>query len=112
MNVKLAIAMLALTIFVFPAIARAQDPHSDNSTHRVTGCLQKGETASSYMLSDESGKVWEVHSVTVRLGPHVGRIVTLTGTHPKQTEDSTKKSPQNQLLVTHLEVVRYDCEKK
>ena len=112
MNVKLAIALLALTIFANTNIARAQDPNSDNSTHRVTGCLQKGETAGGYMLSDESGQFWEVYSVTVHLGRHVGRTVRLTGTHPKQTENSNKTTPQNQLLVTHLEVVRYECEQK
>jgi hypothetical protein len=112
MNSKLTIAVLALTMFVFPGVARAQNPNSDNSTHRVTGCLQKGESSSSYMLSDESGKIWEVYSLTVHLGPHVGRIITLTGTHPKQTENSANTSRQDQLLVTHLEVVRYECEQK
>ena len=112
MNVKLAVAMLALTMFVLPNIARAQDQNIDNSTHRVTGCLQKGESVSSYKLSDGNGKLWEVYSVTVHLGPHVGRTVRLTGTHPKQTENSNKTTPQNQLFVTHLEVVRYECEQK
>jgi hypothetical protein len=110
MSVKLATAMLALAMVVLPTITTAQD--TDNSTQMITGCLRKGATATSFTVTDENGKSWEVHSKTVQLRPHLGQTVTLTGTIPKPSKDSTDTTPQNHLRVTSLEMVRDSCKQE
>ncbi|MGA3293161.1 MAG: hypothetical protein ABSE45_04160 [Candidatus Acidiferrales bacterium] len=110
MNVKLAIGTFALLTMILPSITAAQDQDTDNATHTVTGCLRQGATPTSFMFSDENGKLWEVHSKTVRLAPHVGHTVELTGTIPKQPKNSTDTSPQDHLVVTSLKMVRDTCK--
>jgi hypothetical protein len=116
MNLKLAIgavAVAAMSMVASPAIARAQGNPSD-STQMVTGCLQKGATANSFTLTDENGKLWDLHSKTVQLGSHVGHTVTVTGTIPQKSKDEDKSSgdtsPQNHLRVTNLKMVNESCQ--
>jgi hypothetical protein len=110
MNWKLAIGILAVVIMTVPGIAVAQE---ENSTHTVTGCLQKSSTANIYMLTDENGKTWDLRSKTVPLGPHVGHTIAVTGTIPKDSKGSGSSrdtSPQSHLLVTNPTMVRDNCE--
>jgi len=65
------------------------------------------------MLTDEDGKLWDLRSETVPLGPHVRHAVTVTGTIPKGSKGSGSSgdtSPQNHLLVTSLKIVRDNCK--
>jgi hypothetical protein len=112
MRVKLAAAVFVLAMFIVPNITAAQDQNTDNSTHMITGCLQKSTTATSFTITDENGKLWEVHSKTVQLRPQVGHTVTLTGTIPKQPKNSTDTTPQNHLLVTDVQMVRDSCKQE
>lgn len=118
MKLKAAIATLALTMIMIaiPGVALAQDNASD-STQMVTGCLQKGPTANNYTMTDENGKLWDLHSKTVQLGPHVGHTVTVTGTIPQKSkgngnDTSGDTSPQNHLRVTNLKMVSDSCQQK
>jgi len=118
MKLKATIATLALTMIMMaiPGVARAQDNASD-STQTVTGCLQKGPTASNYTMTDENGKLWDLHSKTVQLGPHIGHTVTVTGTIPQKSkgngnDTSGDTSPQNHLRVTNLKMVSDSCQQK
>src|ERR1700689_552106 len=104
MGLKLAIGILTIAMMTVPGIAVAQDS-TDNSTQTATGCLQKSQTANIYMLTDENGKMWDLRSKTVPLGPHVGHTVTVTGTIPKDLKGSSDTTPQNHLLVTKLDMV-------
>lgn len=112
MNPKLAIGMLAITMIAVPGVVIAQD-NTDHSTHTVTGCLEKTSTASIYMLTDENGKMWDLRSRSIPLGPHVGHTVTVSGTIPKDSKRSGSSgdtAPQNPLLVTTLKMVRDSCK--
>ena len=115
MNLKLAIGMPAIATMAVPGIALTQDnqPSTDDSTHTATGCLGKSSAANIYMLTDEDGKLWDLRSQTVSLGPHVGHTVTVTGTIPKDSKgnySSGDTSPQNHLLVASLKMVRDNCK--
>ena len=56
----------------------------------VTGCLQKGQAAGTYSLTSKDGKSYSVTSKSVKLGGHVGHMVTLTGTESSDAMDATK----------------------
>ena len=116
MNLKLAMGVVALgamSLMASPAITHAQDNASD-STQMVTGCLQKGSNANTFTLTDENGKLWDLRSKTVQLGPHVGHTVTISGTIPQKSKNDNKAagdtSPQNHLRVTDLKMVSESCE--
>src|ERR1017187_8705363 len=111
MNLKLAIGILAIAMKTIPGIAVTQE--TDGSTHTATGCLGKSPTANIYMLTDEDGKLWDLRSETVQLGPHVEHTVTVTGTIPKDSKGSGSSgdtAPQNHLLVTGLKMVGANCK--
>ena len=115
MKVKLNGRIFALGILVLTALiarqatARAQE-NTDESPHRVTGCLRQGAAANIYMLTDEDGKTWDLRSRTVSLAPQVGHTVTATGTIPKTDKSSDDNTPQNHLVVTAVKMVRNTCK--
>jgi len=97
-------------------VGLAQD-NPDHSTQRVTGCLRKGTEANHYRLLDDNGKLWNLQSKNVSFAPHVGHhvghLVSVTGTIPQKSANDNDKtgdtSPQNDLLVTKLDLVRDTC---
>ena len=102
-------------MMAIPGIAVTQDnqENKDNSKHTVTGCLGKISPSNNYTLTDEDGKLWDLRSETVSLGPHVGHTVTVIGTFAKDSKgrnSSGDTSPQNHLLVTSLKMVRDNCK--
>jgi hypothetical protein len=54
--------------------------------------------------------MWDLRSKTVPLGQHVGHTVTVSGTIPKESNDSSDTAPQNHLLVAKLDMVRDSCQ--
>lgn len=118
MKLKPTIATLAFTtvMMAMPGVVLAQDNARD-ATQTVTGCLQKGPTAHNYTMTDENGKMWDLHSKTVQLGPHVGHTVTVAGTIPQRSkgngnDTSGDASPQNHLRVRSLKMVSDSCQLK
>lgn len=106
--------VLAIALMSVSNLALGQD-NADDSRQMVTGCLQKGPGENRYSLTDENGKLWDVHSTTVHFAPHVGHTITVTGTIPqKEKNDGTAPdtSPQNHLNVTGLKMVSERCESK
>jgi hypothetical protein len=81
MNInKVAVWIAAVAVFSSAAgAARAQE--EKKTTHQkvrtLTGCLQKD--GDDYNLTTKSGGTWEVKSDAVKLAPHVGHTVTVTG---------------------------------
>jgi len=65
------------TLLVVPAIGSSSEDKDEVRT--LTGCLTKAEGAHEYKLTTENGSTWELHSNTVRLSPHRGHTVTVTG---------------------------------
>jgi hypothetical protein len=77
---KVAIWVVALAVFSSVAgTARAQE--EKKTTHQkvrtVTGCLHKD--GDDYTLTTKTGATWEVKSDAVKLAPHVGHSITVTG---------------------------------
>ena len=103
------ILILTLAMIASTAYALAQD-NPDDATQRVTGCLKKN-TANVYVLMDENGKLWDLHSKNVSFAQHVGHTVTVSGTIPQKSKDNPDDtSPQNHLIVTKLDMVSDTCK--
>jgi len=78
MKSKLLLSMIALSaLLMISAVGLAQDKSADFRT--LTGCLSRAEGAHEYKLTTGNGSTWELHSNTVKLSPHVGHSVTITG---------------------------------
>jgi hypothetical protein len=110
MGSRFLAACIALAVFATANIAKAQGEDTDNATQIVQGCLLKGAASSTYMLTDENGKLWDIRSDRAPLAQHVGHTVKLTGTIPKPPKNSTDNVPQNHLAVTAVEMVRDNCK--
>ena len=78
MKSKLLLGVAALcAMFLVPTAGFAQDKSADYRT--LTGCLSKAEGDHEYKLTTGNGSTWELHSDTVKLSPHAGHTVTVTG---------------------------------
>jgi hypothetical protein len=112
MKAQLRIGMLAVVIIATLGVGFAQDD-PDDSAQRVTGCVRKGPDANHYRLLDDNGKLWNLRSKNVSFAPHVGHLVTVSGTIPQKSNNDNDKagdtSPQNDLVVTKLDMVRDTC---
>jgi hypothetical protein len=125
MKTKVLLNFLALSCFAAAPILVAQD--TDKKTDKsadvrnITGCLTKGDSANEFDITGEDGSTWEVKSKTVKLTPHVGHTVTVTGEvwHPdmhgakekaKETVESNPKE-HGHLNVTKLSMVSESCKK-
>lgn len=102
------LAFSFLLLLMNPASAQ-QDQNDDLKTHTATGCLMKVGTSNVYTLTDENGKTWSLRSSTVKLQPHVGHTITVTGTIPTGQPSANDTSPQNDLVVSKVETVRNQC---
>ena len=129
MKVKIAMAFLALFMFVVTAgLAAAQD--TPKTTHKkvrtLTGCLQKGDDAHEYKLTTAKGATLEVKSDSLKLGDHVGHTVTITGVVPSakmhgMKEDAKAEAKEHgvdkdstehgHMTVTNLSMVSESCKK-
>jgi hypothetical protein len=93
MNInKVAICIAALAVFSSVAgTARAQE--EKKTTHRkvrtLSGCLQK--EGDDYNLTTKNGGTWELKSDAVKLAPHVGHTMTITGVVSNATLHGAKE---------------------
>jgi len=125
MKNKLLLSIVAVsTLLMLPAIAFAQDKGDEVRT--LTGCLSKAEGAHEYKLTTENGGTWELHSKTVRLSPHRGHTVTVTGKvraadmheAKEKVKDEMKEhgmdkdaTEHGHLTVTSVSMVSDSCKK-
>jgi hypothetical protein len=105
---------------IFAAQATLGQDKSDD-VRSITGCLSKGDSAREFKITGEDGSTWEVTSATVRLSPHLGHTVTVSGKvwHPdmhgakekaKETVDADAKE-HGHLKATKVEMVSESCKK-
>jgi hypothetical protein len=79
MKNKVLLSMFAVSaLLLVPAIGSSSED-KDSEVRTLTGCLTKAEGSHEYKLTTENGGTWELHSKTVRLSPHRGHTVTVTG---------------------------------
>jgi hypothetical protein len=125
MKIKMLLSSIAVSgLLLVPAIGFAQDKSADVRT--LTGCLTKAEGAHEYLLTAEDGSTWELHSKTVKLSPHRGHTVTVTGAvrHPdmhgakEKAKDEMKEhgvdkheAEHGHLRVTRVDMVSESCKK-
>jgi len=88
----------------------APQKHDGKST-TVTGCLQKGDTASDYTLMAD-GKTYKLMAgANINLADHVGHKVTVTGNKPPDSDKTATSTTTdtNELTVTNLKHVSNTC---
>jgi hypothetical protein len=104
---------------IFTAQAAGQEKSAD--VRSITGCLSKADSAKEFEITGEDGSTWEVTSATVKLSPHLGHTVTVTGRvwHPdmhgakekaKEAVDADAKE-HGHLKVTKVSMVSESCKK-
>ncbi len=118
LQLLVASGLILSPIFVVRA-APGQDKSDD--ARSITGCLSKGDSAKEFKITGEDGSTWEVTSATVKLSPHLGHTVTVTGEvwHPdmhgakekaKEAVDADAKE-HGHLKVTKVSMVSESCKK-
>ena len=81
----------------------------------VTGCLQKGEEAGEYSITDEDGKRYGLRSKAVDLSKHLGHKVTVTGTKMREENEEKEKKEAGggeyaDLRVTNIQHISETCK--
>ena len=125
MKNKWLLSVLAVsTLLLVPAFGYAQDKGAEVRT--LTGCLSKAEGDHEYKLTTENGSTWELRSKAVKLSPHAGHTVTVTGRvrnaalHgvKEKTKDEMKEHDMDKgatehghLNVTNISMVSDSCKK-
>jgi len=99
MRIKVALATVALFLFVGSPILSSAKTASSARNQEITGCLQNGNSG-QYMLTGQNGTTWDVTAGEyVDLAPYVGRTVTVAGT---ETHHHTKASAN---IANHMKVL-------
>jgi hypothetical protein len=123
MKSKWAMNLLAVSCLAVSPVLMAQDTTKQDKSaevRNVTGCLSKGDSATEFNVTASDGSTWEVKSKTVKLSPHVGHTVTVTGEvwHPdmhgakekaKSAVDADAKE-HGHLNVSKVEMVSDSCK--
>jgi hypothetical protein len=119
-------ALLAVSGCVASAPAQEQKETTHKKVRTVKGCLAKAEDRNEYNLTGADGSTWEIKSDSVKLAPHVGHTVTVTGVVPNATLHGTKEDIKGEakehgidknatehghMTVTSLKMVSGSCDK-
>ena len=123
MKSKWVLNLLAVSCLAVSPVLLAQDTTKQDKSAEVrdvTGCLSKGDSAGEFKVTASDGSTWEVKSKTVKLSPHLGHTVTVTGEvwhadmhgakeKTKSTMDADSKE-HGHLNVTKVEMVSESCK--
>jgi hypothetical protein len=108
-----AILFFSLAAGVFPVAASAQQEDKRVST-TVIGCLQKGEEADEFAITDANEKHYELVSRTIKLSVHVGHKVRVTGTLIGEESEEQEREEgagwAGKIYVTSLKMVGETCK--
>ena len=124
-------AVVTCGIGAVPAATAASGQYTKNenqkkaATHDMTGCLQKGDEANTYKLTNAEGKGPKTAEIVetasgVDLAAHVGHKVTITGTTvsaraAEKTEGTTgtaskkEERGEHHMRVTGVKMVSTTC---
>lgn len=104
-----------------PAATHPEAHNKSESMRTLTGCLAAGDEAGEFKLTAEDGSTWELHSRKVKLEPHAGHTVTVTGhvwhagMHGAKEKAKEAVEPNatehGHLRVTSLKMVSESCKK-
>jgi hypothetical protein len=94
---KSSIAVMAVCALALSATAMAQDKPAMPAEHTMTGCLAKGATEGTFVVTNtaEKGpKTIGIVSSKVALAGHVGHKIDITGVNvPKAEAEAAKPKP-------------------
>ena len=130
MKMNIAAGVLALFMFVGaagPTTAQSTKKTTHKKTRTLSGCLQKqGDDANEFQLTTAGNATWEVQSDSVKLAPHVGHTVTVTGVVSNATLHGLKEDAKGEakehgvdkgstehghMTVTDLKMSSDSCQK-
>jgi hypothetical protein len=107
---KTIVKTLAIScLFGIAALAQAPKEHS------MTGCLQPGVEANTYIVNDVEGngpKTIGIVSSTADLAPHVGHKIQVTGTAvPAREAETDKNVPKaaHYMKLTAIKMISTTC---
>jgi hypothetical protein len=96
--------------------------HTARHTKTVSGCLQKGDEAGEYSITD-NGKTYGLRSSKVDLSKHLGHHVSVTGAlRPEREENEASEKRENEanekneqkeagdIRVTSLKMISDTCQ--
>src|ERR1700752_5102504 len=119
-----AVLLMSLSpafLYGAPQMGDEKAAKAESGKHTVTGCLQKGDEAGGYTITDKDGKVWELHSKQVKLSGHVGHTVSVSGMATNGSKEEEEKIAANErkesngmepadLKVSSLKMVSESCK--
>jgi hypothetical protein len=109
-------AVMVSCSLVFGAAVLAQDKPAAKE-HTMTGCVQKGTSADTFVLTNTAAKGPKTIAVVEskeNLAPHVGHVIAITGTDvpAKEAESATPKPAKadHYMRVTSIKMVSATCK--
>lgn len=120
--VSLVLAMTVVVALTSASIAQSKKSHGAKAASKtVTGCLQKGDEADEYSITDADGKTYGLRSSSVKFADHLGHKVTVSGHLRPESEENEanerkEKNEQNEkkeagdIRVTTLKMVSTSCQ--
>ena len=109
---KHLIMRVLLISSAFAWCAQAQQAPKE---HSMTGCLQKGSEANSYLVTNVEGngpKTIGIVSSSANLAPHVGHKIEVTGTAvPAKEAEEDKNVPKapHYMKLTAVKMISATC---
>jgi len=98
-----------ITVFALALPVAAQE-------HTMTGCLQKGTAANTFVVAstaEKGPKVISIVTSTPDLAPHVGHKIDITGTAvPAKEAESAKPTPskaEHYMNLTAIKMISATC---
>jgi hypothetical protein len=101
MNINIGAGAFAVILAMgSTGLASAQDiattkPTIHNSTHTLTGCLQKSDD--EYVLASDDGVIWELTGISAKLDGQIGHTVAITGVVSNPAAHGTKVNMKGEM---------------
>ena len=114
MSSLVAVVALSFCSLFTQAIAQSAK-EKKGQTVTITGCVQKGEEADEFAITQD-GKKYGLKSSSVKLADHLGHQVTVTGKitrAPGQGEEGEKEEQGGEyadVQVTTLKMISTSCQ--
>lgn len=111
-------ALMVACSLAFGAALAAQDkPAPAAKEHTMTGCVQKGTSADTFVLTNTEAKGPKTIGIVEskeNLAPHVGHVVAITGTDvPAKEAEGAKTKPSkadHYMKVSSMKMVAASCK--
>jgi hypothetical protein len=112
---KLLFVCGVMVALALAPVALAQDKPAAAKEHTMSGCLQKGMTADTFVVqntAEKGPKMIGIVSSTPNLAPHVGHKIDITGTAVPNAEAEKEKKvskADHYMRITAIKMVSTTC---